>query len=810
MAALSLWVRRSWARRWPGLLGLGLIITVAGGVTLAVSAGARRTSSAFTRLEQATNAPSVQIELAESAEPTQSLYADMPSPASLADVIEGVPGVEGVTVASFVGATPDPGGSWFAIVSGESRGQAPGNRLLAGRLPDPDAPAEIVINEAGAEEWHTGVGRHLQIHTLARDQLPTFAGVEHEPARGPVIDATVVGIVRGVEDVSDVPEPVFGAGAGFLRQWGGDIAQFTATALVKADPERTAEVIKALNDRLDPRFVASRTVDRDDFASRVSNTIDVDVTVLTIFAIAAALAGLLVIGQALARTVGGHEPDEESLSALGMTRTQGAIALVGAVAPALIVGAMGAVALAVALSPAFPTGLGRRAEPALGVRLDVPVLVGGGLTFLLILMALAAITSWRAVGGRAQPVDGPGLSRLGFAARVATVLPPVPSLGTTFALEPGPRRRAAGGLAGIVGAVVLVGGVVGVAIVERSRHTLLSTSTLYGADWEYQLDLEGVDAATVLPALADDPDVVALGTRSQLMANGGDLDVRGPKGSYIVGPVAHTVVKGSMPPVIGGGRAPGPGQAAIGRRLGRRLGVSLGDSIVVKGYRGDVPLVVSGWFINAGQDDLDLGLYVARETLDTLTKRDCTADDGNLACSVEEEGAALVVRPGAPRQQVARRLRAIAPDLVPVSPPSSVDNLQEVGTTPWLLAGFLALIGGAGLAHALIVGVRLRRHDLAVVRAIGLRPGQARRVISWLAFIMAAAGSVVGLLIGLLAGRLVWERIATGIGAIVRVDVPLAALVLAPLLAVGLGLLLSVLTGRRASGLRPATVLRAE
>jgi ABC-type lipoprotein release transport system permease subunit len=127
-----------------------------------------------------------------------------------------------------------------------------------------------------------------------------------------------------------------------------------------------------------------------------------------------------------------------------------------------------------------------------------------------------------------------------------------------------------------------------------------------------------------------------------------------------------------------------------------------------------------------------------------------------------------------------------------------------------LLAGFLAVIGGSGLAHALIVGVRRRRRDLAVVRVIGLRPRQARRVISWQAFVMATAGAVIGLLVGLLVGRLVWERIATGVGAVVRVDVPLAALVFAPALAIGLGLGLALLTGRRASGLRPATVLRAE
>ena len=52
-------------------------------------------------------------------------------------------------------------------------------------------------------------------------------------------------------------------------------------------------------------------MDRDDFASRVDDTIDVEVAVLTVFAVAAALAGLVVVGQALARTIGGHELEQE-------------------------------------------------------------------------------------------------------------------------------------------------------------------------------------------------------------------------------------------------------------------------------------------------------------------------------------------------------------------------------------------------------------------------------------------------------------------------------------------------------------------
>jgi len=437
--------------------------------------------------------------------------------------------------------------------------------------------------------------------------------------------------------------------------------------------------------------------------------------------------------------------------------------------------------------------------------------LGGGLILLVVLLALAAVASWRVVRLRSRQADRTARNRPHLTAPLARRLPPVPSLGTIFALEAGPRRRAIGGLGGIVGAAVLVGGIVGVATVERSRHALLTTSNLYGANWDYQLDLQGQpDADAVLPRLVEDRDLTAVGTRSQLLANGGDLEVQGPKGASIAGPVAYTSLKGSIPPVLSHGVPPGPGEVVLGRRLGRRLGVSTGDSVTVKGYAGDVPLVVTGWFINPGQDDLDLGILVTRETLQRFARHDCPSASQAFACQIEEEGAAVVLRPDADRGAVERRLAAIAPDFVRVSPPSVVGNLAAVGETPWLLATFLALIGGAGLAHALIVGVRRRRRDLAVVRAMGLRPRQAQGVVTWQAIVMAVVGAGVGTLIGLLAGRMVWERVATGVGAIVRVHLPVVALLLAPALAIALGLSLSLLTGHRAAGLRPALVLRAE
>jgi hypothetical protein len=465
--------------------------------------------------------------------------------------------------------------------------------------------------------------------------------------------------------------------------------------------------------------------------------------------------------------------------------------------------------VAIGLSPVFPRGLAHRAEPDPGIRIDPLVLLLGGAAFGLLLLALAAFTSWRAVR-RTSGADRQSSQRPGVVSRLTHALPPVPALGTRFALEREHRRGPIGGLAGIVGAAILVGGLVAVATVDRSREELLNKGRLYGATWDMETSLEGEDSEKVVTALAADPDVAAFASRSKLLGNNGQIAVRGPGDTAEAEPSAITSVKGSVMPVVSAGRPPGPGETIVGRELAARLGASIGDTLVADGFGGDVSLQVTGWLINPGEDDLDRGMLVTPDTLDRLKRQDCPAGTEDYACFLEVEGAGIVLRDGAPRDKTVARLTDIAPGLVPVSPPSVVDNLREVGSTPWFLAGFLTLIGGAGLAHALIVGVRRRRHDLAIARSLGLRSTEARRVVGWQAFVMAVLGAAAGLAIGLLAGRLIWQQVVDGVGALLEVRVPAAVVVAAPLFAIGLGLVLAAFSGRRASGLKPAAILRAE
>ena len=335
----------------------------------------------------------------------------------------------------------------------------------------------------------------------------------------------VVGMIRDIEDISDFPEAFFLAGPGFLDRWGDEVINVTGIASVYADPDRVDAVIERLNATVGPMFEATRASDLDDFANRVDRTIDVEVTMLRIFTVAAALAGLVVVAQALVRSAAASTTEQATLHALGMDRRHQVLASVLRVTPTLVAGAALALPLAYLLSPVFPRGLAHRAEPDPGLRAEPAVLVGGVTIVVIVLLVLAVLTSWRAARmGTAPPARAS--RRAGPLARFVAAVPIVPTLGTQFALERDRRRGIAGGMAGIVGSAVLVGGLVGVATVERSRDRLLTDSRLYGADWDFQMQYYGLDdPEATMAELAADPDVAAVGTRSQLAADDGLLQV---------------------------------------------------------------------------------------------------------------------------------------------------------------------------------------------------------------------------------------------------------------------------------------------
>jgi ABC-type antimicrobial peptide transport system permease subunit len=137
-------------------------------------------------------------------------------------------------------------------------------------------------------------------------------------------------------------------------------------------------------------------------------------------------------------------------------------------------------------------------------------------------------------------------------------------------------------------------------------------------------------------------------------------------------------------------------------------------------------------------------------------------------------------------------------------------SLGDLASLPLALGVFFALLASATVAHALVTTVRRRRHELAVMRSIGLTRRQSRVAIAWQATIIAVAGIIVGVPLGIIAGRALWRQLAHNFPVVYVPPVALLAVLLIVPAAIVLANLLAALPARSAARIRPAEALRTE
>jgi hypothetical protein len=142
--------------------------------------------------------------------------------------------------------------------------------------------------------------------------------------------------------------------------------------------------------------------------------------------------------------------------------------------------------------------------------------------------------------------------------------------------------------------------------------------------------------------------------------------------------------------------------------------------------------------------------------------------------------------------------------------PAVVTNLGQIERLPRLFAAFVGLIALISLGHAVALTTRLRRRELATLRAIGatLRTGVA--IISFQSLAILLIAVVVGIPIGLAAGRTTWAPIARRAHLIFAPSVGFGWLMLLCGLAAAGAALATVVPAFRAARLRPAEALRTE
>ncbi len=151
-----------------------------------------------------------------------------------------------------------------------------------------------------------------------------------------------------------------------------------------------------------------------------------------------------------------------------------------------------------------------------------------------------------------------------------------------------------------------------------------------------------------------------------------------------------------------------------------------------------------------------------------------------------------------------------AVSVLPVQRPAEIVNYRSMGAMPAILAGGLAAGAVLGLGLTLIASVRRRRRDLALLKTLGFTRGQLAAVVAWQSTVIAVVGLVIGVPVGIAAGRWLWLAFAHQLSAVPDPVIPAGSIALAVVAALVLANLVAALPGRAAARTPAAIVLRAE
>ena len=813
MGAVSARAASLLRRRIAAMVLLAALIGLAGAVSLAALAGARRGDQALPAF------------LARQDPFDASVYVFNGPPGDdlegAAATVRELPYVaEAVRVAPVVLSGPGAGGATRLLVALDVI-DAGGERVIGapivveGRLPDGDRADEAAVDEEFVDRTGVGVGERYPVRMYSAkrtgDTDPNGAAPD-----GPAAEVTVVGVVRQPADL--VPPRLDQDAAGvdaadmyltpaFWARHGPVATLFGVGMAVRLDGG--AGDLGRLQDDVDRLFQGAASVDETDPErgvlglpiDGVRRAIEFETRALQAFAALVAVAGLVLVGQALARQVAADAADDVVLEAIGMTRGQrvGA-ATVRAAVPA-VVGAVVAVVGAVGLSPLTPIGVARRAELDRGVDVDGAVLALGGLVVVAVVCGWAAVAAWRATvvatrPGGAPPARTSPLGRL----LAGACLPVAAWTGLQLAVDRG--RGAAGGLrrASVVVAGLTVVVVTAAAAFAASLDALGREPEDYGVTW---------DVSVAQPTTAEQ----AAAEEARLREEDGVAELTGFTGEgLVVGGdevPAMVLFDGPVGPRVVDGRAPhGPDEIAFGGRTMEQLGIEVGDRVDV-GLEVTRPLLVTGEVLLNGAGLLDDIQEGEGALLPDPAQQQLVPPESR---HFSVPGAYLVrLDPGADRDAVVARLDRDFPRTV-VRPltPTQVDNLDRVSNLPAFVAALVALLGIGTIVHATVTTVRRRRRDLAMLTGIGFVRRQVSATLAWQATAVAAVALVVGLPVGVAVGRWVWRVTADALWVVAPPVVPVpalllvaaAALVVVNVAALGAGALVRTAT--------PAAALRTE
>ena len=496
-----------------------------------------------------------------------------------------------------------------------------------------------------------------------------------------------------------------------------------------------------------------------------------------VLAILAALVGLAVVGQALGRQSVVESEEYPSLVALGLPRHRLAVLCLARNLLVALVGAAGAVVVAFALSPLTPVGEARLAEPSTGFAFDPLVLLLGALATVVVVLLLGiwpAVRASRVRVGNDRALDA---HRSSIVTKVAAAgAPPSAVIGVRHALE-----RGRGGVSvpvgtALFGSALAVTALCATVVFAASLTHLTSTPSLYGSD--YQLAFSNSNGGPGNPtswvsSLQDDHAITAimLAASNEVTING--HDVLALAGKAVRGPMLLSTVDGRLPT--------GEDDVTLGVRTLRQVGAHVGSVVRVTvetpsgGSRTVLFRVVgtASFPSDAGGGGLGIGsAFTMAGYVHAVCPPGRDVNECRQSFAATQDFAVLARAKSDPKGQadIARYVAqgsATRPTI-----PTSLVNFGEAVNFPLILGCVLATFGVATLLHLLVVSVVRRRREMGLLKALGFVNLQISVTVLWQATTVALVGIVIGVPLGIIVGRVVWNAFATNLGAVPVAAVP--------------------------------------
>ena len=341
---------------------------------------------------------------------------------------------------------------------------------------------------------------------------------------------------------------------------------------------------------------------------------------------------------------------------------------------------------------------------------------------------------------------------------------------------------------------LIVAGLVGATAFAVSLDRLVTDRGRFGSNYTFGVgDNSDLSASDLRKGLEGNRDIDGLMIVTAASARAGGATVQLTGMDRIRGDLAPRVLSGRLPE--------SPDEAAIGAVTARDLHVHVGDELALAGSaaRRNVRIVGTAVLPTvAGNDGVGTGVLMTQPGAIALEPHPDTAL------------AAITLTPDAPKGAARAIAKGLGQTAGQESTPGVIINVARVRNIPAVLAVLLALLALLTIVHALIVSIHGRRHDVAVLRALGADRRWVARTVHWQATVLTVLPLIVGIPIGVVAGSFVFRAFVARIGAIPDPAIPILLLLGLALALVAVANIAAIVPARRARRLSTAALLQAE